>query len=370
MNSEEKNNRIESYEDYEDYMLMDSISKRSPFYNLNKSVERKYNKNCKEEEKDHNKKSDESSDKCKLIESNNSTKSNVNKNDKEEEKDHNKKSIESSNRYKATALNNNTRSNGNKNHKEEEHNKKSSKKINTNKLVELLLQYINNKKINPLTLMNLDDDTKNIYSRSNLEDVNVLDGLLVNLLMSDYKLNESNNNSVGEIIKLMNGGIPRMNLNYGNRENNKNNEDINENIKRILERVNIDELKQEVEGKSMEEIIEIAKKVSASMNFDNRQNEENKSNVNNNVSNILEDIDINKLKQEVEGKSMEEIIEMAKKISSNINFDNEQNEENKSNVNNDVSNILEDIDINKLKEEVEGKSMEEIMEMIKKISKK
>ncbi|WP_195937992.1 hypothetical protein [Romboutsia sp. 1001713B170131_170501_G6] len=333
MNSEEKNNRIESYEEYEDYMLMDSISKRSPFYNLNKSVERKYNKNCKEEEKEHNKKSDESSDKCKLIESNNSTKSNVNQNDKEEEK---------------------------------EHNKNSSKKINTNKLLELLLRYINNKEINPLTLMNLDDDTKNIYSKSNLKDMNVLDGLLSNMLMSDYKLNESNNNSIEEIIKLMNGGMPKMNLNYGNSENNKNNEDINENIKRILERVNIDELKQEVEGKSMDEIIEIAKKVSSGMNFDNRQNEENKSNVNN----ILEEIDINKLKQEVEGKSMEEIIEMAKKISSNINFDNEQNEKSKSNINNDASNILEDIDINKLREEVEGKSMEEIMEMIKKISKK
>ncbi|CEI72365.1 hypothetical protein [Romboutsia hominis] len=405
MNSEEKNNRIEGYEEYEDYMLMDRISKRSPFYNLNKSVERKYNKNCKEEEKkynkksdessekcevtesnnstksnvnqndkeeekDHNKKSDESSEKCKVIESNNSTKSNVNQNDKEEEKDHNKKSIESSNRYKATGLHNNTRSNGNKNYKEEEHNKKSGKKIDTNKLVELLLQYINNKKINPLTIMNLDDDTKNIYPKSNLEDINALEGLLSNMLMSDYKLNESNNNSIGEIIKLMNGGMSKMNSNYGNRENNKNNEDINENIKRILERVNIDELKQEVEGKSMDGIIEMAKKVSSSMNFDNRQNEEKKSNVNNDVSNILEEIDINKLKQEVEGKSMDEIMEMAKEIASNINFDNGQNEKSKPNMNNDVSNILEEIDINKLKQEVDGKSMEEIMEMIKKISKK
>ncbi|MDB8803800.1 hypothetical protein [Romboutsia sp. 1001216sp1] len=365
MNSEEKNNRIEGYEDYEDYMLMDSISKRSPFYNLNKSVERKYNKNCKEEEK-YNKKSDESSDNCEVTESNNSTKSNVNQNDKEE-KENNKKSIESSNRYKATGLHNNTRINGNKNHKGEEHNKKSGKKINTNKLVELLLQYINNNKINPLTIMSLDE---NIYSKSNLEGVNVLDGLLSNMLMSDYKLNESNNNSIGEIIKLMNGGISKMEPDYGNEKSNKNNEDINENLKRILESVNIDELKQEVEGKSMEEIIEMAKKVSSSINFDNRQNEENKSNVNNDVSDILEDADINKLKQEVEGKSMEEIVEMAKKIASNIDFDDVQNDKSKPNMNNDISNILEDIDINKLKQEVEGKSMEEIMGMIKKISKK
>ncbi len=399
MNSEEKNNRIEGYEEYEDYMLMDSISKRSPFYNLNKSVERKYNKNCKEEEK-YNKKSDESSDNCEVTESNNSTKSNINQNNKEEkeqskktdessdkcksiesnnntrsnvnqndkeEKDNNKKSIESSNRYKATGLQNNTRINGNKNHKGEEHNKKSGKKINTNKLVELLLQYINNKKINPLTIMNLDE---NIYSKSNLEDVNVLNDLLSNILMSDYKLNESNDNSIGEIIKLMNGGISKMEPNYGDGKGNKNNEDINKNLKRILESVNIDELKQEVEGKSMEEIIEMAKKVSSSINFDNRQNEENKSNVNNDVSDILEDVDINKLKQEVEGKSMEEIVEMAKKIASNIDFDNVQNDKSKPNMNNDVSNILEDIDINKLKQEVEGKSMEEIMGMIKKISKK
>ena len=264
-------------------------------------------------------------------------------------------------------MHNNTRINGNKNHKGEEHNKKSGKKINTNKLVELLLQYINNNKINPLTIMSLDE---NIYSKSNLEGVNVLDGLLSNMLMSDYKLNESNNNSIGEIIKLMNGGISKMEPDYGNEKSNKNNEDINENLKRILESVNIDELKQEVEGKSMEEIIEMAKKVSSSINFDNRQNEENKSNVNNDVSDILEDADINKLKQEVEGKSMEEIVEMAKKIASNIDFDNVQNDKSKPNMNNDISNILEDIDINKLKQEVEGKSMEEIMGMIKKISKK